>query len=522
MMRHVTQSFVVLTGLVVLVAALALLPAGAADARQAATPTPGLLSDSVFPSSSSTPAAGGAGGLLIPTNTPEAGGGLLIPTSTPSGGLIIPTSTPAPSEPSFPPLTDAQLTAINLQPADVPADFAANQQVKPFTAEGMIATLNDAGMTEQAASFQEIAATYGWQDSIGITYTSCQPNVPISEIYSEVGQFKGSAEGRAFFADPQVQDFFTALGYSVAPAENVHGWRTTLGPETGACFAQETKYGLFFDYWGLFITVSMVADSNTDPGLVNGLLDQIAAQVVAHADALVSTPFPPTPVPGTVALEPTPVIIIGQPTPAVIMVATPTPEIILGRATLQDLEPIMPTMDDLGMDSPPWQLDQSLSGIYTLDQLVALYQAGGMAEIANATQQGGQSAGLIGQVSYLWGTGTACGDPALLDVEIDVALFNDAQGPVTYMNYSAIQQTWLNTGVFSSITPSGEGQLWEGGTGYHRCGTVLFRNWVVPHERFMVMVALTASASADPSEVVTIAQNIAAFTVEKIKEAGLQ
>ncbi|MCL4239582.1 MAG: hypothetical protein KJ047_15205 [Anaerolineae bacterium] len=519
-MRHITQLFSLVAGLAILVAALTLLPAGVAGA-QGATPTTGLLSDGVFPSGSPSPASGGDG-LLIPTSTPS--GGLLIPTSTPSGGLIIPTSTPAPSEPSFPPLSEDDLADINLQPSDVPGDFAASQQVDLFTAEEMIAALNEAGMTDQAASFQQIAATYGWHSSSGVTYTSCQPNVPISEIYSEVGQFTGAAEGRAFFEDPQVQDFFTALGYTLVPAENVHGWRTTLGPGAGACFAQETEYGLFFEYWGLFITVSMTADANTDPGLVNGLVDQLAAQVVAHADALASTPFPPTPVPGAVVVVPTPVTVAPTPatvvpTPAVV-VPTPTPEI--ARATLQDLEPIMPTMDELGMDSPPWQLDQSLSGVYTLDQLVALFQSGGLAEIAEATQQAGQRAGLVGQVSYLWDTGTSCGDPALLDVEIDIALFNDAQGSVSYMNDSAIQQAWLNTGVFGSVTPSGGGQLWEGGTTYHRCGTVIFRNWVVTQDRFMIMIALTASASADPNEVVAIAQNIAIFTGDKITRAGLQ
>lgn len=516
MMRHVTQSFVLLAGLAVLVAALALLPAGAADARQAATPTQGLLSDSVFPSGSPTPTTGDTGdGLLIPTSTPS----LLIPTSTPSSGLIIPTSTPAPTEPSFPPLSEDDLADINIQPADVPADFAASQQVELFTADGMVTALNDAGAPDLATNLQQISSTYGWAQSVGVTYTSCQPNVPIGEIYSEVGQFAGSAEGRAFFEDPQVQDFFAALGYAIIPAENVHGWRTTLGPNAGTCFAQEIEYGLFFEYWGLFINVSMVADANTDPGLVNGLVDQLAAQVVAHADLMASTPFPPTPVPGAVVLEPTPAIVI-EPTQVVVVVPTPTPE--AARATLQDIEPIMPTMDELGMESPPWEYDTTLSGIYTLDQLVALFQSGGLAEIADATQQGGQRAGLIGQVSYLWNTGTACDDPALLDVEIDVALFNDAQGSIAYMNDAAIQQPWLNTGVFSSIMPSGEGQLWEGSTDIHRCGRAIFRNWVVPHERFLILVALTASASADPNEVVTIAQNIAAFTVEKLEGAGLQ
>ncbi len=522
-MRYVAQSFLALLALAVLAGGLILLPAAPAGAWQAATPTQGLLSDTIFPGASPTPTAGDGGGLLIPTNTPS-GGGLLIPTSTPvGGGLIIPTSTPAPSEPSFPPLSDADLTAIFLQPGDVPADFATNQQIDTFTAEGMVAALNDSGMPELATSFQEIADTYGWLSSIAITYASCQPTVPISEIYSEVGQFAGSAEGRAFFDDPQVQDFFTALGYVVVPAENVHGWRTTLGPDIGACFAQETEYGLIFEYWGLFISISMVADANTDPGLVNSLLDQLAAQVVAHADALAATPFPPTPVPGGVVLEPTPAAIVVEPTPGIAVVApTPTPEIAPGDATLQDIEPVMPTMSDLGMESPPWQLDQTLSGIYTLDQLVALFQAGGMSEIADATQQGGHRAGQIGQVSHLWNTGTTCGDPALLDVEISVVLFKDARGPLAQMDDPAIRQAWLNSGVYASITPTDAGQLWEGGTDFHRCGTVLFRSLVVPHERFLILVALTASASADPNEVVTIADSIATFTIEKIKGAGLQ
>jgi hypothetical protein len=525
-MRYATQSFLVLAGLAMLAGGLILLPAGAADARQAATPTQGLLSDTVFPGASPTATAEDAGGgLLIPTSTPIAGGGLLIPTSTPvtGGGLIIPTSTPAPGEPSFPPLSDADLTAIFLQPGDVPADFAANQQIDTFTAEGMITALNDAGMAELATTFQQIADTYGWQNSIAITYTSCQPHVPISEIYSEIGQFAGSAEARAFFDDPQAQGFFTALGYVVAPAENVHGWRTTLGPDIGTCFAQETEYGLIFEYWGLFISISMVADANTDPALVNGLLDQLAAQVVAHADALAATPFPPTPVPGEVVLEPTPAVITLEPTPTVAVVApTPTPEIAPGRATLQDIEPLMPTMSDLGMEAPPWQLDQTLSGTYTLDQLVALFQAGGLSEIADATAQGGRLAGQIGQVTRLWSTGITCSDPALLEVEISVVLFNDARGPLAQMNDPGIRQAWLNSGLYTSITPTDAGQLWEGTTDFHRCGRVQFRSWVVPHERFLILVALTASASADPNEVVTIADNIATFTIEKIKGAGLQ
>jgi len=343
---------------------LSLALTGPVSAQGGPTPTPIPLSQDIIPGASPTPGAGGGlliptstpepgGGLLIPTNTPAAGGGLLIPTSTPAGGLIIPTSTPAPAEPSFPPLDETGLTAINLQPSDVPADFAANQEVKTFTAEGMTSDLQNAGASELAASFQQITAIYGWQFSVGISYTSCQPNLPISKIYSEVGQFSSASAGRRFFDDPQVQDFFAALGYSLSPAETVHGWRAIYGPDTGTCFPQETEYAVFFEYWGLMLTVSMTANADTDPQLVWSLVDQLIPIVIAHADAQATQPFPPTPVPGAVLLEPTPAMT--PPTPAL---PVPTPVVLpptpaAPRATLQDLAGAMPTMDDLGMDSPP-------------------------------------------------------------------------------------------------------------------------------------------------------------------------
>lgn len=510
---------------VLLIAALVpgLLLTGSAEAQGGQTPTPVPLSQDIIPGASPTPGAGG--GLLIPTATPAAGGGLLIPTSTPAGGLIIPTSTPAPSEPSFPPLDEAGLTAINLQPSDVPADFAANQEVKTFTAEGMISALQQAGALELAASFQQITNTYGWQQAVGIEYTSCQPNVPVSEIYSEVGQFSSPTIGRGFFDDPQVQDFFAALGYALTPAENVHGWRAVLGPGDGACFPQEIEYAIFFEYWGLLINVSMTANATTDPQLVWGLVDQLVGVVVTHADAQATQLFPPTPVPGAV-LGPTPVVITATP-----VLPVPTPVVLPptpaeARATLQDLAGAMPTMEDLGVASPPWTRDQTLSGTYTLDQLLALFQTAGLNDLAIATQNAAQRSGFIGQVTHIWTTGTACGDPALLDVEISIALFNDAQGPALYMNDPGIQRAWLGTGLYSSIMPhdlgTANGQLWIGSTTFHRCGSALFRNIVLPHGRFLILVSLTASASASPDEVIDAAEDVAEFAAAKLDEVGLQ
>lgn len=487
------------------------LPLGYASAQGGQTPT-------TPPATEGTP--GADGGLLIPTNTPEAGGGLLIPTVTPTvgSGLLIPTSTPAPSEPSFPPLSDAQVTAINLQPADVPADFAANQQIEPFTAEGTIAALNDAGAPELAASFQQIADTYGWVQSVGVTYTSCQPNVPINEIYSEVGQFKGTAAGRAFFDDPQVQSSFAALGYALTPAENVHGWRATLGPDQGACFAQETEYSVFLEYWGLLIIVSMTADANTDSALAWNLVDQLVGIVLAHADAQAAQPFAPTPTPGAVALQPTPTLAF-QPKPP-----TSTP-VAVKLATLQDIAEAMPTIGDLELQSPPWALDNTTSGTYTLGQVVGEYQAGGLDDLANAVQNAGQQTGVIGQVRRLWSTGLDC-TMMVQDLEITVTLFNDSQGAVAYMNDALVQQGWLNTGLFSNIMPHSVGnvmgQLWIGGTTFDPCAPVVYRALIVPHGRFLITVFSIADPDNNLDDLDDANEYVIEYTIERLEGAGLQ
>ena len=486
--------------------------------------------DHAFAQGGQTPTPAAGGGLLIPTSTPEPGGGLLIPTSTPAGGLIIPTSTPAPAEPSFPPLSDAQLTAINLQPSDVPADFAANRTLDVFTAEQMTAALNNAGAADLAAALQQIANTYGWQRSVGVTFASCQPALPISEIYSEVGQYQTPAAGRAFFDDPQVQDFFAALGYSLAPAQNVHGWRATLGPDAGTCFAQETEYALFFEYWGLMVTVSMTADANTDPNLVWSLVDQLVGMVVAHADAQAAQPFPPTPVPGAVVLQPTPVAVLPTvipPTPTRVPPTPipPTPTVPLRRATLQDIEAAMPTSQELKLPSPPWSLDSTTSGTYTYNQIVELYQSGGLTELATAIGNAGLQTGLVGQVNRLWSTGLDCSSQ-LQDLEVAVALFNEANGPTAYINNPLVQQAWRNTGLITSIEPHSMGdtlgQVWTGGTSYDPCGQVTYRLLIMPYGRFLITIFAIASPSLSLTDLDMANEYVAAFTMHKLDEAGLQ
>ncbi len=515
-MKYTPKARAALIALLTCLSLLALLPLGHARAQGNPTPTPVPLSQGIISDVSPTPESGG--GLLIPTNTPATGGGLLIPTNTPAGGLIIPTSTPAPAEPSFPPLTDAQLIAINLQPADVPADFAANQTIESFTAEGMIGALNNSGASELAASLQEIVSTYGWQYPIDVTYTSCQPTVPISKISSEVGQFHSPAAGRTFFHDPQVQSFFIGLGYTLTPTEHVHGWRASRGLEDATCFAQEAQYALFFEYWGLLINVSMNADANTDPQLVWNLVDQLVGVVIAHADAQAAQPFPPTPTPGAVVLQPTPFLPI--PTP---VLPTPTPAMI--GATLQDIDAVMPTAAELEL-KPPWLLDESTSGIQSFYQIVTQYQSGGMYELASAVQDVGLQTGLVGQVNRLWSTGLDCSFD-VQDLQVTVLLFNDTQGPVTFMNNLRLKQAWLNTGIISSIEPHTmgtiPGQAWTGfDMMYDPCAPVVYRLLIMPYGRFLITVFAIASTRVEMEYLDKANEYVIALVMSKLDQARLQ
>jgi hypothetical protein len=540
-MSHKTFAYSFMTGLALIVVALIALPLGAAGAWQQPTPTVGPLSDFAIPTS--TPGGGNEGGLVIPTATPGGGneGGLVIPTATPGGGgLVIPTSTPA--GPSLPALSDDQLTAINLQPSEVPADFAANQDIKTFTTDDSVATLRQQGAAQAADELQQIATTYGWQRSIGIAYTFCQPTIPISEIYSEVGQLSSPDAARQFIDDPQVQSFFSGIGFTITPADTVHGWWAKLPAQQGACFPQEIEYDLDFEYWGVLLSISMTADANTDPALVQNLINQLAPVLVRHVDGLASTPFPPTPIPqvgpaipATEALLPTPTPIALAPTQSPILPpTTPVPLPLATQpllptqaapgATLSDLDQAMPTIQEIGLPTDTFSLDQALSGTFTLDQLVAQVQALGLTQLASVMTQAGQRDGLIGEVIRVWDTGTACPGTVGLSVEVDVTLFQTAQGATNNLNDPTLQQAWIGTGIISTFSPSGDGLLAKG-TLSHRCGTVQYFDKLVAHGRFVVAVSAIANPGAGDQDIQTILtaiDTLNSYMIQKLDGAGLQ
>lgn len=493
--------------------ALALLPLDMAGAQGDPTATPPALSDFVIPTS--TPAGGG--GLAIPTATQGSGG----------GGFTIPTSTPgAPAGPALPPLTDEQLASIPLQPGDVPGDFAASRTPNTLINSELLAQIREQqGPSDLADLWEQLITTYGWDKVVSNRYQSCQPTVPISEIYSEVSQLKNPDAARAFVNDPGVQTFLNALGYSLTPDQTLHGWRITL-PGEGECFAEEMEYAVAFEYWGTILWISMTADANTDPGLVNGLLDQVIPVVIGHVDALAPSPFPATPVPGD---SPAPTPIAAAPTEEPLPTATPTatatlapPPTEAGGATIADIDAIMPTIQELGLPTPTFALNQQLSGTYTLDQLVTLTANSGQAGVAAAVQAAGQRNGFIGQVTRVWDTGSACPDTVGLSIEVDVALMQTAQGAQDYVADTGIQGAWAATGLYTSFTPSGGGILASGMSGLHPCGNVQLYAKYLAHGRFVILASVIGNAQANREDILSALDILVQFMTGKIDEAGLQ
>jgi hypothetical protein len=501
----------VLLGLGVAILALlaVALPLGVAVAQDSGTPTP---------------FSGGLGDLIIPTATPGAsgadtGGGLTIPTATPidsGGGFNIPTSTPAPTAepagPELPPLSDEQLTDLNLRPADLPAAFAANRTVETFVNADTVAQIAEFS-PELADEFETITADYGWTHSIGMTYAACQPDLPINEIYSEVAQLPSADAARAFFDDPAAQAVFTNLGYTIEPATGVHGWLMTLGPFEGACFPQEIAYSLNFDYWGLFLIVSMTANADTDPALVTGLLDQLAPVIIAHADSLAATPFPPTPVPGAaVTVEE-----VTEPTQAVVP-PTWTPAAPVSDApTLAEVERLMPSGEELGLSASDYTLNNDLSSSGTAQDWVALWQEIGLADIASALAQNAAQNGMIGQIARVWDTGGTCPPGMAISLEIDVTLFETPAGADAFLFDPAYLQALGNLGV---ITEQSGGALISSLTTPTECGTMMTYAKSVASGPFIVGSSVIVYQDIDRAEVMPVLDLVNQFMVDKLAEAG--
>ena len=182
----------------------------------------------------------------------------------------------------------------------------------------------------------------------------------------------------------------------------------------------------------------------------------------------------------------------------------------------------MPSLTDLGLPSPPFQYNMETSGVFTLDQIVSLLQSYGLNELANATQQAGQRDGMIGEVIGVWDTGDQCPDTVGLSLEVDLTLFQTAEGALSNMNDKGLQQAWINTGLFNSFQPHGNGVLASGISSYHRCGTVQLYTLVVPHGNVLITASVIGNEQASQDDLLSVLELLVQYMEEQLSGIGVR
>lgn len=465
-------------------------------------------------------------------------------TPTPGGlgsgltqGLGQPTAAPVATEPGpviggVPALSDADLEALNLAPGDVPAAFAANRAVESFSVSAVIEQLR-AAAPALADTMQALSDEYGWTHSVQVSYTACEPTVPVTSIASEVAPMGGPEQARAFIDDPRVEALYAALGYTiVAPssAVPVHGLIMTISNPVPDCFPAETEYSLGFDHQGMLFNLSLTVHAETDRTLVEDLFAQLVPMITAKLDALDVTALPtqaaPTTVAPTQAALPTtaPQATPKPPLGGLLFGATAAPsEAVDDTATLERIDAIMPTIEELALPQPPFALDEPLSGITTLDELVANAQSSGFTELAAATRAAGSATGLAGEVIRLWNVGDQCPNTPGLSVESNVGVFPSAQAALTYLADEGIRQAWLNTGIFTSYEIEG-GVITARGAlpDYGGCGPAAIYGQVITHGRFTITAVVIAASSANEADMVSAVETLNRYVASKLDTAGIE
>lgn len=511
--RLLTLVFSVIT--LSLALALVSLPPGIAGALQNATPTP----YSGFVIATSTPAGGttdgGGGGLLIPTATPSGGGGFTIATSTPSSG---------PTGPGLPQLSEEQLKSLLLQPEDVPVEFIASPDATTTILADVVTQLNDSGATDFANVVQHLIDAYGWTAMYDVTYDACVQNIPVEEIYSAVGQTSSPEAARALLEDQQFLGMVQQDGSILEPATNVHGYLHRNEDAAAICLEDGIEYGLNFEYWGLLITVSMIADANTDPAMIQGLLDQLAAIVISKVDQLAGTPFPPTPTPGAASVVVAPTATQGgfllptqasQPTQAPL----PTQALVPQGPTLADVDAVMPTTEELGLQG--YVVDQQLSQAFTVQSLAAYLTSVNLADLANVITQLSGQYGLLGQATRGWSAADTCPVQGALSLEIDVAVFTSDQSPAAYMLAPQLLQEYQALGIQTQQTTD-NGLLSVFSYAHPQCGAVTIYTKSITFGHMLISTGATTYSNATQQEVVSVLDLSNQFVVQKLQAAGLQ
>ncbi len=313
--------------------------------------------------------------------------------------------------PTIPHLSDTQLLEIVSQPQYLPGSYRDTAKGSSHTT---LMADSAADMRESwplaGDRLEDISTRYGWEYFIGAEYDTCQPDRAISGINIDVSQLTSPEAARAFIDDVAVRAYFEALFYQTSDSTLVHGWvMNSLYTDEGVCFAEEDFYSLVFEHWGLLFSVDVRVQAGTDSALPVDMANQIALQIVQVVDTLYSSSFPATPMPN------------------------PAVESLTASLTLDNLERVLPTADDVTLPAGTYLPNQDVSRIFTLNDIVTSYRSLNLTALADALSEAGTTHGMLGQGVRLWEPIEDCPSIYGISIEIDVALFQNADGPTGYM-----------------------------------------------------------------------------------------
>jgi hypothetical protein len=399
---------------------------------------------------------------------------------------------------SIPPLSLEQLQDLVTRMEYLPGSYQATATQSTYSAS-MTEDMQEIRSSWPAAAdrLDAIINQYGWNEYIGVSYDTCQPDRAISSIDIKVSQLSSAESARAFIDDISVRAFFEALEEPIGDSTPLHGWiSTSVFPDEGTCFAEEDYYYLMFEHWGLLFSVQVTVQAGTDSALPLDMLNTIGRQIVQMVDMQYTVGFPATPVP------------------------SPVTGSLTASLTLDNLERVLPSDSEIALPTNTYVLNQDVSLIFSLADMVDAYQDLNLLTLANSLQQVGRTHGFIGQGVRLWEPIENCPASAL-SVELDVALFETADGPTGFMSDPLYQQAWLDTGLLTQFVPQDDGtMLVYGSMPNHHCGSARIVEKMIPVDRVLLTLAITTYDVVPDAEVVSLIEPTMYLALAKLQFAA--
>ncbi len=402
----------------------------------------------------------------------------LVTTPTP-----IPVNAGESSGYELPRLTTEQLQGLLTRLDDLPGELRSGTASKSYIPDSSITSdVMRRDWPAAADRFDQLVATYAWEEGVGIEFDTCHLNLPVTMVSVDADQFASTATAQAFIDDPLLRNFIRATNYHVEDSLNVHGFvGTALASSVGSCGVEETNVLLDFEYWGLMFSLSADVRSTSDPQVAVDLLYSLVPPILTRVESAANTALPPTPVPaGSVRL-------------------------LTEAFTLVDLSRLMPTLDELDESlTSTYATNSQVGKTYSLDQYVAAYRDLGYAQLADQLAFAGGHYGMVGEEVRFWDTGSACPSILAMSLEIDISLFGTAAGAQDHMADPALQEAWKSTGLMGSYQEDGDGVLMFGQMPTHHCGAMQVIGRMVPYERLLVTVVVNSYSDVPQQDVLDV------------------